>query len=175
MLMQLSVGVSKKQGLPDYGSLGASCNVTIELDGALLSHDLAEFQRHVNNAYTACAQAVNDELARQRADNTNGTSNRIPDHSAPRQNRVDGSTAGNGNSNGNNGHQVTSKQTEYIDQLARQISGLGTGGLKTLCNKMFSKPLSGLNSLDASALIDCLKNIKAGKIDLDVALNGVAT
>ena len=57
-----SVGLSKKHGLPDFGSVGASCNVTVELEGSLLHQDLETFQRHVRKAYVACSQAVNDEL-----------------------------------------------------------------------------------------------------------------
>ena len=65
MPLKLNVGLSKKIGLPDYGSLGASCHV-VELDGTLLQQDLDTFQRHVRNAYVACAQAVN-ELGRHAA------------------------------------------------------------------------------------------------------------
>ena len=32
MPMKLNVGVSRKVGLPDYGSVGASCNLELELD-----------------------------------------------------------------------------------------------------------------------------------------------
>ena len=41
MPMTLSIGLSRKLGLPDYGSLGASCNVTVESDAVLLHDDLA--------------------------------------------------------------------------------------------------------------------------------------
>jgi hypothetical protein len=57
MPMTLNVGLSRKLGLPDYGSLGASCNVTVELDAALLRDDLDGFHAEVRNAYTACRQA----------------------------------------------------------------------------------------------------------------------
>ena len=40
---------------------------------------------------------------------------------------------------------------------------------------MYSKPLEGLSSFEASGLIDCLKGIKTGDINLDNALNGAAT
>src|SRR5687767_219737 len=47
MPLTLNVGLTKKMGLPDYGSLGASCHVEVELDGSLLQCDLDGFHRHV--------------------------------------------------------------------------------------------------------------------------------
>ncbi len=101
MPLTLSVGVSKKVGLPDYGSVGATCNVTVELDASLLQSDLETFHRHVRSAYVACAQAVNEELARHQPA-TAPTPNTPP----PATNgNVGGNGSGNGNGNGNsNGH-----------------------------------------------------------------------
>lgn len=64
MPLSLNVGVTKKIGQPDYGSLGASCHLTLELDPTVIVNDLEGFHQRVRDAYIACTQAVNDELSR---------------------------------------------------------------------------------------------------------------
>ena len=171
MPMTLNVGLSKKVGLPDYGSLGASCNVAVELNGSMVFDDLEAFHRHVRQAYVACQQAVTDELARQQQREVSAGPSAQDDRGGSVRNN---GPSGNGNG-ASNGHRASEKQTGYIQQLAHQIRGLGVRRLETLCDKMFSKPMADLTSLDASGLIDALKSIKAGEIDLDTALNGAAT
>ena len=68
MPLQLNVGLSRKVGLPDYGSLGASCHVEVELDASLLREDPTGFQRHVRHAFQLCRDAVDSELERSRHD-----------------------------------------------------------------------------------------------------------
>src|SRR4051812_9647144 len=77
MPLTLNVGVSKKIGQPDYSSLGASCHVEVELDAGLLAGEPELFQQRVRQAYAACCQAVNDELARHQPvpQQSNGNSN----------------------------------------------------------------------------------------------------
>jgi hypothetical protein len=62
--LKLNVGVSRKLGLPEFSSVGASCNVEVELDSSLLQSDLDGFHAQVRGAFTAACQAVDDELSR---------------------------------------------------------------------------------------------------------------
>ncbi|MCB9873642.1 MAG: hypothetical protein H6821_05630 [Planctomycetaceae bacterium] len=175
MPLKLNVGVNKKIGLPDYGSLGTSCHVEVEVDSGLIFDDLDGFHQKVRQAYVACAQAVNDELARQGST----TQPASQPHTATSNGNAATATTSNGNGNGNghrngtNGGTASQKQLNYANQLAGQIQGLGVRRLEALANKMFGKPIAGLSSLDASSLIDTLKAIKDGRLDLNAALDGV--
>lgn len=184
MPLRLNIGLSKKLGLPDYGSLGASCNVDIELDAAFLQTDPEAFQRHARNAYDACRRAVQEELSRHQAAPATAPVNCQPATTASAGNNGNGNGhSGNGNGNGNgqngnsrgNGHPASEKQFTYIRQLASHVKGLGVRRLEALAQKMFCKPVAGLSSLEASGLIDTLKGVKAGEIDLDAVLGGAAT
>src|SRR5688500_9625723 len=97
MPMTLNVGLSKKIGLPDYGSLGASCHVELELDSALLSTDLDSFHSKVKQAFVACSQAVKDELYRQQAssgaDSASTNGNGHANGHAPRRDKTRPATA----------------------------------------------------------------------------------
>lgn len=109
MPLTLNVGVSKKVGLPDYGSVSATCNVTVELDANLLQADLESFHNRVRGAYVACAKAVNDELARQQGhEGSNGGGSNAPGASSVPAHHGNGTGNGqdqpaNGNGYGGNG------------------------------------------------------------------------
>ena len=177
MPMKLNVGVCRKIGQPDYGSLGATCNVEVELSNSLIFDDAEAFQRTVRQVYAACERAVDEQLgAQQQPSNGHAQAESPPQ----RNNGADvGHHNGNGHNgnghNGNGGRGASDKQLTYVRQLAGQIKGLGVRRLDTLAQNMFGKPLAGLTNLDASGMIDCLKGIKAGEIDLQAALNGAPT
>jgi len=125
--------------------------------------DFDSLHRHIKNAYVTCSQAVNDELKRQLANDNH---------------KVSETAVGNGRSNigsDTNSHRASSKQREYLTQLARQIDGLGIRRLDFVANTICGKPVAELNSLDASSLIDTLKEVKAGHISLDAVFQGTAT
>ena len=167
MPLKLNVGLAKKVGQPDYGSLCASCNVECELDSMLLASDLDRFQEHVRDVFVACSQAVHIELARQQS--VNGEA--APASSGRRTTAARSAPAGKPPTNGQS-HHASTKQLEYARQLAGQIRELGVGQLDQLAGKMHGKALSELSSLEASSLIDMLKAVKEGKIDIGAALAG---
>jgi hypothetical protein len=191
MPITINVGLSKKIGTANYGSVGTSCNVSFEAGHDLLESDLAGFQQKVKNAFAACSRSVQDQLAREL--NTQvGTESATPPATAnttgANENGSSGTNAngtsgnhGNGSSpNGNSprnagsGHGASEKQLAFARQLSKGIQGLGLRRLETLVQKMFGKPLAALSSMDASGLIDTLKSIKDGQIDLDSVLEGNA-
>lgn len=162
MPLKLNVGISKKVGLPGYSSLGASCNVEVELDHALLFENLEGFHQRVKQAYTACRHAVTHELAGQQE---TGAAKVLNGQAAA-------SATSDSLSNGLHGNRASQKQIGYLKQLAGQIRGLGVRRLEKLVETMFSKPQADLSSLDASKLIDRLKDVKSGKIELATVLDG---
>jgi len=172
MPMKLNVGLSKKVGLPDYGSLGASCHIELELNNGLLDGGSSGFQAEAQRAFAACRQAVDDELARHHIAGMHQEPEQTP---APKNGNARGATNGNGSQpTGSPAHRASGKQLSYIEQLAGEIRDPGPRRLEGLVQQMFQKPLADLSSLDASTLIDTLKQVKAGKIELGATSKGAA-
>jgi hypothetical protein len=153
MPTNVSIGLSKKKGLPDFGSIGASCHVEMELDSQILSGDQEQFRQHVRRAYNACRQVVEEEIAATDANQTiagqhSSPVNRVANHS------TNGST--NGRSEVRN---ATSSQVRAIFAIANR-NGVD---LSTVLNSQFSvtRP-DDLSIRDASALIDQLKGSPNG-------------
>ena len=180
MPLKLTVSLSKKVGLPEYSSVGASCSLECELDLTLLEGDREGLRQRVTAIYDACRQSVHDELARHNGEQVVPESHADTNPAAdPVADRVSATppaqSNGNGNGNGSEGRPATDKQIDYVHQLSDQVRGLGIRRLESLAQKLFDKPVTALQSFEASVLIDTLKQIKAGSIDLQDALSGVAT
>ncbi len=174
MPIKTNVGVSRKIADNNYGSRGASVNLEVELDSSLIQEP-ERLQERIRQVFRLALQSVDEELARQNS--ANGHDNGQVHAESPAQPRPTANARPqNGNGSGAGHGQVASeKQMTYLRQLAKQVEGLGVRRLETLAQKMFNKPMAALSSFDASALIDTLKAIKAGDINLDNALNGAAT
>ena len=165
MPLKLNVGLSKKIGQPDYGSLGASCHVEVELDAALLQNDLDGFHSHVRNAYIACQQAVNDELARHSSTTPSRQTN------SPNNGQANGNGSSQGSTNGTS-YRASEKQLHFARRLASQIPNLGR--LELLVDQLFDKSINDLSGFEASSLIDQLKAMKDGQVAVPSAADGVS-
>jgi hypothetical protein len=137
MPLKVNVGLSKKIGLPDYGSLGASCHVEYEADASQLNTDLEAFQRHVKNAFIACKQGVQDELSRHQTaepaqpaannqpsngrqishENSNGQGSR-PANGQYRNGHANGQP---GNQRRSNGRKATASQVRALEAISNRL------------------------------------------------------
>ena len=142
MPTKVSIGLSKKRGLPDYGSLGASCHVELELDGQILEGDPVRFRQHVERAYAACRSAVEDELARGDA------------ASHPRTNGHSSNGRNGHSTNGRNGKRpATASQIKAIYAIAKR----NTADLVPHLSRLGVRSAEDLDIGQASELIGELK------------------
>lgn len=148
MAVTLSVGLQKKVGLPDYGSLGASCHVEFEIDRSLIDHDLDGFHQKVAGAFAACRQAVNDQLAQQSQSNANSQI----DESQPRNGHAH--TSGNGQRARQEAGTATQSQVRAIFAIARRNRIDPSAAVRERYN--VDRP-EDLSVREASTLIDELK------------------
>ncbi|HUE72292.1 MAG TPA: hypothetical protein VMP01_15515 [Pirellulaceae bacterium] len=155
MPLTVNVGLSKKVGLPDYGSLGASCHVQVELDGSLIFSDLDAFQQKVKQAFVACSQAVSDELYRQQSAGSSSAS--AASASVHGNGQWGNSQRGDGQPTGQRRSQprkATASQVRAIEAIAGKLQ-LDLG---TWLQERFGLPLvSELSITQASETIDALK------------------
>jgi hypothetical protein len=63
MGIRLHVEVCKKEGTANYGSIGATCGLEVEIDLATLADPTAAAAR-IRGFYSLCELAMNEELAR---------------------------------------------------------------------------------------------------------------
>ena len=169
MPLKVNIGLSKKLGLPNYGSAGASCNVEFELDSGQLVQDLDGFHRHIRNAYVACRQAIQDELSRQLNPDPQEIEAGEEDSAAAESSN--GSPAGSTTTPATLGlvHArplASQRQLNYAHHLAHGLPGMTPRRLEILSATACGKRLAHLTSADASHLIDTLKQIQAGEKDL---------
>ena len=171
MPLRLSAGVSKKVGLPNYGSLGASCHLELELDAGILERDPRALRQQIQRVHAICAGTVQEELDRNRNDSRPKdaeTGEKEPSTESRKKNGPTGRSVrldGNGE-RPNNGHPASERQINFLRVLAGQIRGLGVRRLESFCQRLCDQPPAALTASEAGELIDVLKAVRAGEIDL---------
>ncbi len=66
MTLKISVGLSKKVGQPNYGSLGASCQIEMEIDTRSWQGGPLLLQTRISEAFGICKASIENELALER-------------------------------------------------------------------------------------------------------------
>ena len=139
--MRLIVGLTKKVGLPGFGSLAATCQ--LESDEHSSTPSSGDFARRVERAFASCRDAVEAELRRHQSN---------PQHDAEHQ-----PAAGQPTPNGNGMRPATTKQLNALRALASK-SRLSRQELDQVFG---GKPLAALTVGEASSAIDRLNGITA--------------
>jgi hypothetical protein len=160
MSVRLSLGLTKKIGLPHYSSAGASCHVEVEPDHIVLDPNLERFRQQVRRAYLACAVAIQEELARQQSGPAEADGAAQPQNEGPDPTEATPSSPPPT-------LRASEPQLKFVRQLAGKIAGVGMLRLERLAMARFQQPLVDLSASQASELIDLLKQLRAGKVDLE--------
>ncbi len=148
MPLRLNIGLSKKVGLPDYGSLGASANLELELDSGAVG-DPERLRQHVRHLFGLAKASVEEELNHQQT--------ALPSHSrnGPRE---DPQPHRNGRA-GANGHRVTRRSNgrAATQSQVRALKAIATRHRLDLGNQLEQYGVQAIEDLtlqQASELID---------------------
>lgn len=151
MPLKASIGLSRKVGQENYGSLGANCQLEIELDASLIG-DAEAFHEKIQRLYAMANQAVNDQLNQQTANrNTNGNG-----HARPVNGR---------NGNGVNARPqddtdntpASNRQIKYLLDIARQRHQMNLAQTAEFCEQAVgTNDVYQLTRSQASTVIDKL-------------------
>jgi len=160
MPLKLNVGLSKRIGLPDYRSLGASTNLELELDSAAIS-DPERLRQHVRYLFGLARASVEEELNQQQAVPPNAGSN---GNGHGRDSYFNGNDNGHSASNGNNSSRRSNGRTATQSQV-RAIRAIASRQRLDLAPKLEQfgvRAVEYLGIQQASQLIDDLKAQPAG-------------
>jgi hypothetical protein len=154
--VKLNVGVSRKVGQPDYGSVGASCHLELEINPDLLEGDLEGFHARVRSAYVAAHQAVHDELARLQAPVAVPPESSAPPPRSPANGRANGNGPTEPPPTGRS--RASKPATDNQIRAIRSIARRQNADLDGLIRQEFGveRP-EDLSLRQASELIDILK------------------
>ena len=139
IMIKLNAGVSRKVGEPNYGSRGASVNVELELESAVVN-DTEALHEKIRKLFALAKRSVDEEL---------GVSTSSGASAQPTANGT------NGGQNGTASRPATDGQKRAIWALCNKL-GLDQD---EEARATFDRPVSQLTLPEASQLIDRLKGL----------------
>lgn len=145
MPLKLNIGSSKKVGMPDYGSKGASVHLELELDSSL-ARNTDQLQSQIKSLFQQARDAVENELFGR--------------ESTPAHSQNGSSTNGNGHYRQSNGRRATDSQVRALHAIANRQKI----DLRSLLDRQYQigRP-EDLSLQEASQLIDDLNSESAQK------------
>ena len=153
MPLRANVGVSRKVADNNYGSRGASVNLEVELESALVNEPERFFDR-IRQVFRLAQQSIDEELTRQQNNSTAGHATNGATHGHAAQ----PSHCGNGqHTNGkprSNGRKATASQVRALHAIANRQ---GFDLAETLQEGFGTGRPEDLSITEASQLIDTLK------------------
>ena len=147
MPLKLNVGASKKVGESNFGSRGASINVEMELESALVN-DPPRLQERIRQLFDLVHTSLDEELK------GNGNQSSPPPANAGQPQR-NGGTGNGSSSQGNPPRPATQSQVKAIFAISRSKQVNLT---KLLHDRFHVAKPDDLSIKEASQLIDELKN-----------------
>jgi hypothetical protein len=136
-MIKLNAGISRKIGEPNYGSRGASVNVELELESAVVN-DTDALHEKIRRLFALAKKSVDEELGISTSAPTNGGGSNV---------RSNGET-----------RPATDKQKHAIAAIC---SDNGFDGDQEAMH-LFDRPVNQLTLPEASQLIDRLKDLRNG-------------
>ena len=156
MPMTLNVGLSRKKGEPNYGSRGASVNLELEVDSALVAEP-ERLRDRIRQLFHLAKEAVDEELTTNGANsmpsNGNGNGNRVDQYRMP-GNGQRGQRASNGT------RRATTSQVKAIHAIGNRNRIDVT---RLVQDRFGVQRPDELSIGDASSLIDELKATQNGE------------
>jgi len=142
IMIKLNAGVSRKVGEPNYGSRGASVNVELELESAVVN-DTEALHEKIRTLFALAKRSVDEELG---VSTSGGTPSQTPTNGT------------NGGQNGTASRPATDGQKRAIWAICKKL-GLDQD---EEAQATFDRPVSKLLLPEASQLIDRLKGLADG-------------
>jgi hypothetical protein len=145
MTTKLTVGITRKHGQPNFGSMGAECRLEIEIDSRHVDDDQSVLTDHIRQAFAVCRHEVEHELH-----------NRMPIDAAVWQstpNRINGNGASK--INGRPSRPATDAQVRAIHAIASKAN---VQLASQLIDEFGVKSPTQLTIRQASDLIESLKS-----------------